>query len=609
MAADSDRLYRGFVQHRRTYNTLANGNGLPREADLLEGEIAINLGSRQLFTKRNKNTDESTSTTVSTGGVTNDVGVRIRFFGLARTLENEVNDSDFTILEKTKTVTLPNVINPTGIELANAFQSAFNDDAELTASIRTGFPDEVFIRHTNGMMPHNIDLSDLVGRIDFSSSPIHRIPSSGSTGLGENDLIAFYSTGSDVFATSSGVVSSVNGNNVYVTDLTVNPVNFSLNGQSIYKRTQTTQEIILLNNIPTARAEFPAGPSFGDLAILTDPDRKGLYWYDDSRTSDTAAQTEIRNIINGFSGDSDAINTFLKNRNLVLETGNSESDPAATFAEWRSLVSPERIVANQIQVIDGDLEYKDRIIFDRGATFSDSDNGNFSIDVIRPDAVFLAPIDQNGIGTNNPKFFVYDANGNVIDQFVTRNNLVAMNTDLGDDGFLRRDGSNTIIGTISPENDDAYDLGASAARFSNIYSETFTGTTFDGTTFTGTATQALYADLAENYLADEEYEIGTVIAVGGEAEVTAASYDTEHSVLGVVSEKPAYLMNSGLEGGTAVALKGRVPVKVQGVVRKGDRLAPSEERGVAKVDNRKNAWSFAIALEDSSVSVVEAVIL
>ena len=127
--------------------------------------------------------------------------------------------------------------------------------------------------------------------------------------------------------------------------------------------------------------------------------------------------------------------------------------------------------------------------------------------------------------------------------------------------------------------------------------------------FSGTATTARYADLAENYLADQEYPVGTVMSIGGDAEVTASSIVNQHSVLGVVSDKPAYLMNSELEGGTTVALKGRVPVKVIGKVKKGDRLAPSTEPGLATVKNGRDAWSFAIALEDGENGLVEAVIL
>ena len=128
------------------------------------------------------------------------------------------------------------------------------------------------------------------------------------------------------------------------------------------------------------------------------------------------------------------------------------------------------------------------------------------------------------------------------------------------------------------------------------------------TNFRGVATSALYADLAEKYLADAEYPVGTVMSIGGVQEVTASTEETSHSVLGVISENPAFAMNEGLEGGTYIALKGRVPVRVIGRVMKGDRLAPSDIKGIAKVDNNKVSWSFAIALQDGE-DVVEAVIL
>lgn len=153
-------------------------------------------------------------------------------------------------------------------------------------------------------------------------------------------------------------------------------------------------------------------------------------------------------------------------------------------------------------------------------------------------------------------------------------------------------------GTALPDTTNVYNLGSSTLRFATVFA----------TTLNGTATTAQYADLAENYLADQDYEVGTVIAVGGSAEVTAADVNNAHAVLGVVSEKPAYLMNNDLEGGTAIALKGRVPVKVIGGCKKGDRLAPSTTPGYAQVDNSRSAWSFAIALEDGSL-MVEAVIL
>ena len=104
-------------------------------------------------------------------------------------------------------------------------------------------------------------------------------------------------------------------------------------------------------------------------------------------------------------------------------------------------------------------------------------------------------------------------------------------------------------------------------------------------TFQGTATQAQYADLAENYVADSEYPAGTVLVLGGDEEVTVTNIPNSTKVAGVVSTDPAYLMNSGQSGNyvVSVALRGRVPVRVEGVVAKGDVLVTSETPGVAKV--------------------------
>jgi hypothetical protein len=126
--------------------------------------------------------------------------------------------------------------------------------------------------------------------------------------------------------------------------------------------------------------------------------------------------------------------------------------------------------------------------------------------------------------------------------------------------------------------------------------------------FQGTATAARYADLAEKYLTDQEYDVGTVVVVGGEAEVTASI--AGQRAIGVVSANPAFMMNKDLEGGTYIALKGRVPVKVIGAVKKGDRLTAGDN-GCAVVTNECKDV-FAIALEsgdDVGIKLIEAVVL
>ena len=90
--------------------------------------------------------------------------------------------------------------------------------------------------------------------------------------------------------------------------------------------------------------------------------------------------------------------------------------------------------------------------------------------------------------------------------------------------------------------------------------------------FNGVATSARYADLAEKYTTDQEYPVGTVVVISDKEdfECTASDYIGQHSI-GVISENPAFLMNSE-SSGQAVAIKGRVPVRVIGPIKKGETL-------------------------------------
>ena len=59
-------------------------------------------------------------------------------------------------------------------------------------------------------------------------------------------------------------------------------------------------------------------------------------------------------------------------------------------------------------------------------------------------------------------------------------------------------------------------------------------------------------------------------------------------MFGVVSEKPAYLMNAGQKNGSPVAIAGRVPVRVLGRINKGDRLV-SAGNGVARAASQEES--------------------
>lgn len=117
--------------------------------------------------------------------------------------------------------------------------------------------------------------------------------------------------------------------------------------------------------------------------------------------------------------------------------------------------------------------------------------------------------------------------------------------------------------------------------------------------FIGTATSARYADLAEKYLSDAEYEAGTVLEFGGDHEVTLAE-DESRRVAGVVSSNPAYLMNSELQGKhvVAIALQGRVPCKVRGTIRKGDMLVSGGDGYARPATDPKIGTIIGKSLED-----------
>ena len=149
-----------------------------------------------------------------------------------------------------------------------------------------------------------------------------------------------------------------------------------------------------------------------------------------------------------------------------------------------------------------------------------------------------------------------------------------------------------------------YNIGSSSVKFGTMYANTFNGT----------ATAAQYADLAERYESDKALEPGTVVCFGGDKEVMACAEASHHAVAGVVSTNPAHLMNS--EAGSdethpAIALAGRVPVKVVGPVSKGDLLVSSDVEGRAKADNDAKAGRIlgkAMESADAGEFVIEGLI-
>ena len=163
--------------------------------------------------------------------------------------------------------------------------------------------------------------------------------------------------------------------------------------------------------------------------------------------------------------------------------------------------------------------------------------------------------------------------------------------------ILTKTTAQTHQGDLKPSANNTINLGATNARYNNIY---------------GVSTSAKYADIAERFESDEALEPGTVIALGGEKEITKTAMRADETVFGVISEHPAFRMNDGGEDASThpfVAFSGRVPCKVKGPVAKGDRLVSSDIPGVAVRANSTDDWkaTFGRALVDKTSEEVEKI--
>lgn len=124
-----------------------------------------------------------------------------------------------------------------------------------------------------------------------------------------------------------------------------------------------------------------------------------------------------------------------------------------------------------------------------------------------------------------------------------------------------------------------------------------------GAFFNGIAINSWYADIAERFASDQMYSPGTVVSLGGPEEITMAAEELSNSVFGVISTRPAHLMNSYAGSDTthpAVAISGRVPVNVTGKIKKGDRLV-SAGNGLARSGKNSEITQFNVigrSLED-----------
>jgi hypothetical protein len=159
--------------------------------------------------------------------------------------------------------------------------------------------------------------------------------------------------------------------------------------------------------------------------------------------------------------------------------------------------------------------------------------------------------------------------------------------------YMQNTGNQTLTGTLTINtnaNPTAItngagnaigNIGSSSSYFNQVFAQ---------------STTALYADVAERFAADEIYEPGTVVELGGSAEITRVQADASDRVFGVISTRPAFTMNGGAGDNDThppVAMTGRVPVMTTGVVNKGDRLISAGD-GIARAAQPGEATAFNV---------------
>lgn len=258
--------------------------------------------------------------------------------------------------------------------------------------------------------------------------------------------------------------------------------------------------------------------------------------------------------------------------------------------------------------------------------------------MISKDATFTPAVPITGFATVRPGFQLSTASASYLLQGTATDSQLLDGLDSTQ--FLRSDINSSTSGTLAVLNNTGFSVGvnqdlrlsvsgtattiANQTNNGNInFSVNIAGTpttvmTINGSTGTisGTRITANYADVAERFAADEIYSPGTVVELGGSAEITRSSEELSDSVFGVISTSAAYLMNSNAgsdETHPPVAMTGRVPVRVIGMVKKGDRLV-SAGNGVARSAQPGEATAFnvigraLVSKTDTSEGTVEAIV-
>lgn len=242
------------------------------------------------------------------------------------------------------------------------------------------------------------------------------------------------------------------------------------------------------------------------------------------------------------------------------------------------------------------------------------------------------------VGEDNDLQISIENNNEAVIENVIGNEIKFRAKDQGGfvDESLRIQSNNLLPGLDGSSNIRSVDIGSTSEPFSTVHALNFVGTSqkatnivFNSTNYPGhinaepntvalrdssgdlrvnllrgTALTAKYADLAEKYTTAYELPVGTVVSICEHLDHEVCEANVTDFAIGVVSEKPAYLMNEESDG-QAIGLKGRLPVRVKGPCEKGKPLYVSQT-GIASQNGTGAMIGIALeTCETAEESLVE----
>jgi hypothetical protein len=360
-------------------------------------------------------------------------------------------------------------------------------------------------------------------------------------------------TGSSYLGTTVSVTGNITGGNI-------------LGGANVNATTHTGTTASLSGNVTggnilTAGLISATGNVSGNFFLGNGSQLTGI------SAAASAAQIEngTSNIKFSGSGGSATINIGGTSNVIVVDT-------TTIYANVANVQSIVKNSANAVGNIGSTTNYFNQTFTDRVNATTVSAAGNVTGNYILGNGALLTGVITSvaNINSGTSNVTVVSSGGNVTVGVGGTGNVAVFST------------SGVTIGNIFNANGNGVgNIGSSSSYFNQVFAQ---------------ATTALYADVAERFAADEVLEAGTVVELGGRAEITRSLTELSENVFGVISTRAAYLMNGGAgENDThpPVAMTGRVPVKVTGVVHKGDRLV-SAGAGIARAAKPGEATAFNV---------------